>query len=217
MSISRIILIRHAHSQKNAEDRHGGQGRELTEQGRKELEKLHRYLKSQLCIKTPIIYHAPIAQAEFTAHYLNSSFSTIDHTDQRIRSLNLGILSGLSREEAATRYPGPAKRLEEWRNGNLRIEELNIPQSEVFHNFWERGVSFLEEMLLRRNYDGDLIIVGTRSILILLTNILLQDTFLVSKPYTVFEFNNCGVTVFRYLGQLKAELICQNETKFLDT
>lgn len=215
MPFQRIILLRHAHSEKNAEDRHGGEGRGLTSLGYDELTRLTLYLKRHVQICNPRIFYTPITQAEISARFLGEQFKTICDTDQRIRPLNLGVLSGLSREEAAKLFPEPAKRLEEWRRGDLRFDELEIPNAENFSAFWDRGVSFLMDRLVAPNETADLLIVGTRSILILLSNILLRNTFLTGKPYTVFEFNNSGITILRYIRELDAELICQNETSFL--
>ncbi len=215
MPIQRIILLRHAHSEKNAEDRHGGEGRDLTPSGYNELARLTLYLKSRVQICNIRIFYTPITQAEISAKYLGKQFKAVCDSDQRIRPLNLGVLSGLSREEAAKLFPEPAKSLEEWRKGLLRFDQLIIPNAEHFSYFWARGVSFLKDRLIAPNETADLLIVGTRSILILLSNILLRNTSLAGKPYTVFDFNNSGVTILKHIRELDAELICHNETSFL--
>lgn len=215
MPIQRIILLRHAHSEKNAEDRHGGEGRILTSSGYNELARLTLYLKMNVQICNPRIFYTPITQAEISARYLGEQFQTICNADQRIRPLSLGVLSGLSREEAVKLFPEPAKRLEEWRKGNLRFDQLKIPNAENFSDFWDRGTSFLKDRLVAPNEVSDLLIVGTRSVLILLLNVLLRNTFLAGQPYSVFDFSNSGVTILRYIRELDAELVCHNEISFL--
>ncbi len=96
----------------------------------------------------------------------------------------------------------------------MRIEELNIPGMGDFDAFWKQGYAFLQEHL-NTDDDGDLVVIGTRSILILLLNILLRDTTLKGKHYTVFDFDTCGVSMLQHLGELNAELLFHNQTSFL--
>jgi len=213
--LGHIVLIRHAHSEKNAEDRHGGEGRNLTQRGKRELDMLIEYLQSELSVSPSVIYYTPLTQTQLTAQFLCRALHTKCLTDERLRALNLGVLAGLSKEEAARKYPMAAERLEKWRQGSLKIENLDIPEAENHFHFWDRGVSFLENILGRGKTKDDFVVVGTRSILILLLNILIRETDLAGKPYTMFKFDNSGVTLLRYLGQLKAKLIFQNKTTFL--
>jgi len=214
MPTRRIFLVRHAHSEKNLEDRHGGEGRGVTEKGFLELQGLANFLRKEAEINSITIFSSPIAQAEISAQYLANQFNTPFQTDDRLRSLNLGVLGGLSRQEAAELHPEPAQRLESWRKGQLGLYELNIPGAEDPDKFWSRGYSFLKEQLMVDEHNRDQVIVGTRSILILLMNILLKETSLKGKPYSLFEFDNCGTSTLEYIGTLKANLISHNQTNY---
>ena len=215
MRDNRVFLIRHAHSLKNVRDQHGGPGSEITEQGQLEINALSTFLISVEQVNHPEIHFTNKPQAASTARMLSSKLDTSAQTDPRIDSLNLGVLGGLSREEAARRYPEPAERLEEWRKGLCKIQNLNIPEAEPFDHFWARGMSFLEEEIHALDSGEDLIVVGTRSILILLENILLQNTELENEEYKVFHFDNSAVTKCLLLDGLNAKLIYHNNTSFL--
>lgn len=213
MSKCRVFLIRHAESEKNVEDRHGGVGRPLTKKGYRQLDLLVTYLK-RLRIHSSTIYYAPITQAELSAEYLASQIGVSCQSDERIRPLNLGVLGGLSRSEAVELYPESAQRLEDWRSGSLDIKDLDIPNAESFDSFWKRGEAFIENLIPQvEGCNGlDFVIIGTRSTLILLTNILLKNSILFGKGYAVYNFDTCSVTMIEVGEKRESTLVFQNKS-----
>lgn len=209
--VQRVALVRHAHSEKNEEDRHGGPGRQLTELGRRQLISLSEFLKGDLGMRLPFIASSGKQQVHETATWLANSLSCNSVVDSRLEPLGLGVVAGLSRAEAAVQHPSVADRFERWRKGELTIEDLEIPEGESFEEFWERGLSFLREYLHESSSYEELVIVGTRSILILILNIMLRRTELKLARYSVFDFDNSGVTLLSHLGQSDGVVLFLNK------
>jgi len=106
--------------------------------------------------------------------------------DERLRGLNLGVIAGLSRADAALEYPEAARRLEEWRRGQLLLNELRLPGAEPVDQFRRRVVAGLSEAV--NNAQGAVAMVLTRSVLIMATNLLsLEDQFSY-EMYRSYEF-----------------------------
>lgn len=208
----RVFLVRHAQSHKNIEDRHGGPGSHLTPRGIIDTNKLSSFLL-QMDLRAPSIFSSARSQVSATAFSLAESLKVPCNVDQRIEPLYLGVLDGLSRTEAEERFPEPARRLEEWRQGTRRIFELDIPRAETFQSFLRRGEEFLSEKL--EGQSSDIIVVGTRSILILLANLLLRDERPIDESYRLLEFDNCGVSCFKMNAAGSWDLLFHSMTSFL--
>lgn len=210
----RVFLVRHAQAYKNVEDRHGGAGSQLTPRGLIDIHKLSAFLL-QVDLRAPSIFSSARSQVSATASSLAGRLKAPWTVDQRIEPLYLGVLDGLSRTEAEERFYEPACRLEEWRRGTRRIFELDIPSAEPFQSFLQRGEEFLSEKL-EEGQSSDIIVVGTRSILILLANLLLRDGRPIDESYRLLEFDNCGVSCFKANAAGSWDLLFHSETSFLE-
>ena len=187
-----IIIARHGESLKNVQDRHGGPGEPLTAKGKEEVDNLVSSI-SKISVQPRIIYCSNIPQVLETARILSDSLIAKITFDERIRPLDLGVLSGLSREEALQRYPGPAELMEKWRRGEIEIGQLEIPLAEGLEAFWKRGLSFIDSIKYQKGLD---IIVGTRSILTLLISILLKRGIEPGGGYKAIEIPSGGFATF---------------------
>lgn len=193
---SEICLVRHGYSTKNEEDRHGGDGL-LTPRGRKEIERAYFRIEAfyrplnHLIMR---IYSSSSPQVLSSAKILSRRFHVNISVDPRIEPLDLGVLSGLSIEEAKARYPGSASRLQEWRDGKREITQLYIPRSENLKEFWQRGVDFIHDL---GNLGGLSIVMGTRSILTLLINIMLGHSINRGDGYCAIEVPTGGIASFK--------------------
>ena len=143
------------------------------------------------------IYYSDAIQAFQTAEMISSHFNVPIINDNRIKPLDMGCVAGLSRDEAQQMYPEAAGRLDMWRTGRLEIRDLMLPGAESFDSFWNRGVSFIEEIATKQNV---FVLVGTRSLLILLLNILLNRSPYKEKEYHPWLFLNGSVTSLTYDG-----------------
>lgn len=189
-----ILLVRHPEARKNVEDRHGGEGTDLTERGIHHCEDISRYV---------INTYSPLDQSLLVGHNAQQVRDTVERLgallgikplyDQRLVGLNFGALSGLSRAEAMQQWPDAALRLELWRQGQLRIDELNIPQGEDLIVFKNRVESLLRNWI--EMPDINLIIaVCTTSTLIMLVNLIELGALFSYQLYKVKEFNPGSIT-----------------------
>ncbi len=199
--LNSIILVRHAECYKNVRDEHGGKGDVLTKKGKKQLLSLSKKidrLNIQHQIPANILFYSDVNQIKQTAEYLSIKLGVPARVDERIVPLNLGILDGLSKEEAMTKFPDEASQLEKWRSGMLEIRNLQIPCAESFDTFWKRGKSFIFE--LTKN-STSAIVIGSRSVLILLMNILLDQNPYVDGKYYPYDFSCASIAYFSYTNK----------------
>lgn len=216
-SIQSFYFIRHSVSYKTLEDRHGGDGQPLTEQGRLDAKYLSKFLSQEIphSIRgNSKIFISGLPQVQETAEVISENLSIPKHYDVRLRNASLGLLSGLSKEEAMTKYPEYALSLERWRKGEIPINEVNIPNFESTYDFQKRIFSFLHDVFAMADLKTA-IIVGTRSSGLMLTNILLGYHKNDESKYVRYLFDPSSVTKFRITDYLLGELQFHNRTDFL--
>lgn len=200
--MSWILLIRHVECYKNIRDEHGGKGDNLTAHGYDQINVLIKrinYIKTKFFSEKKLefngVWYSEIIQIEETAKLLADSLSLETIYDQRIRPLDLGILSGLSKKDALKRHPKAASELEKWRQGKLEIRNLILPGAENFQSFYQRGQDFIQ--YISKNKINS-IIIGSRSILTLLTNILLARDPYKNKQYHPWIFDLASICLFSH-------------------
>jgi len=174
-----IVLLRHGHAKKNEERRHGGAGSPLVELGRVQCQKLlatrrdlSRYFQS--------IIIAPRPQCRDTGTLLAQHLGLPLREAALLEPVFLGVVDGLSEVEAVTRYPDYASLLARWRAGKCEVCDLNIPGMERPDVFYTRGQRFLTECV---QLGESSIVVGTRSVLVLLASVLLGRTPVIGGGY----------------------------------
>lgn len=192
-----LILVRHAECYKNIRDEHGGGGDALTETGQKELvslgQDIERIATHHKVNLDQVLYSPSVIQIAQTAEYLAKYLNTLLIEDKRIKPLDIGVIAGLSRAEALRRFPDASFRLEQWRSGNLEIRDLSLPGAEQFDDLWNRGNTFIEE--IERSGKSSLV-VSSRSILILLLNILLGRNPFIDGQYHPWNISCGSITCF---------------------
>ncbi|MBU4222659.1 MAG: histidine phosphatase family protein [Euryarchaeota archaeon] len=196
-----LFLVRHAECYKNIRDEHGGKGDILTEKGKKQLSSLSKNIKHIIAlqrISITVLFYSNTIQAVQTAEYLSKKLKVPLRVDERIAPLNLGLLAGLSSEEATTKFPEAESRIEKWRAGKLEIRDLCLPDAENFDIFWNRGQSFITELTKERT---SAIVVGSRSTLILLMNMLLYRNPYVNGEYHPWNFACASFACFSYANE----------------
>lgn len=215
MNLERVVLIRHAESTKSRENRHGGIGLPLTERGIAETHELAKWLFENLISNpaTTKIYSGNVLQARQTSEVLSEPANIPITVDDRLRNIDLGILAGLSEEEAIKQYPDAALSLENWRRGLIPIEQVYIPNAETMFQFHSRIKGFLQDL-----FDDNLlcaIIVGTRSVAVAITNILLGHHKYDESGYKRYSFDPASISSFRVEKFLQCELEFLNQTNHL--
>jgi broad specificity phosphatase PhoE len=129
------------------------------------------------------------------------------------QGISLGVLAGLSRDEALLNYPEAAQRLELWRKGCLKIDKLLIPSAEPVDSFKERVAKVLNEWVACNSHPT-IVAVCTRSTLIMMTNLItLADTFSYSQ-YRVYEFIEGSLTEIDIIGS-SAHIFAINSNQLL--
>lgn len=190
---TKIIIIRHAQSIKNIKDIHGGNGESLTLLGQKQASALAIRLSNfGICYSNATIIYPQNVQTRETAEIISNKLTVPMYNISDFKPLYLGIVHGLSNEAVADKYPQIYDLLFKWRNKELEICDLAIPEMEEPSEFYKRGLKVLDR-LNRGKYN---IFIATNSLYILLLNIMFGNTCIKGGGYKHFDIPNCGLTMF---------------------
>lgn len=195
-NFSHLYLIRHAESIKNLRDEHGGKGDNLSDKGIEQCKKIFHFLNNEVESPNCILYYHSNPQVEQSAKIFCLENFYEYSCDDRLKGIYLGILAGLSKDEALALDADSAIRLEQWRKGGLTIDKLFIPHAEHVSEFYTRIFTFVNEKILPNIPKHDFIIFGTRSTLIMLVNIFQLGQSFNFQNYKVYEFDSGGITRF---------------------
>lgn len=192
-NFNKIILLRHAESIKNIKKIHGKCSEKLTEVGVQQAKNVAKYLHTFLNISTLKIFTMDSNYTKETAEILSRFFKIKINYSIDFAPINLGLADGLSDDELLLRYPETYKLFGKWRRREIDIKELKVPGIEPYMTFWERGKDFIDKL----PNDGDIVLVCSNSLIILLTNILLNNHPQLTDNYKHISIPNCGVIVFK--------------------
>ncbi len=194
-----LILLRHAEALKNIEDRHGGAGTALTETGRAQTAEVASWLSaSKIDIKTAWYSNQP--QVIQTLNIIQNEINIEVFYHEYLDPLDLGKLAGLSREEATRLFPKEAAQMEEWRKGHLEVQELHLHGGESPQLFYERGLKFFKEIVCPKK--DSILIVTSRSVMILMISILLGRTPTPGGGYVEIPMCPCEIFSFYHDGKI---------------
>jgi broad specificity phosphatase PhoE len=214
MKFRRLFLVRHAESFKNIRDEHGGPGDRLSAEGIEQCSKIRSFLRHEdLDEKNTIVFWHSVPQIAETAKRMCIDNHYESVRDERLKGIHLGVLAGLSRSEALRRFPGPAGRLERWRDGKLDIDKLEIPEAESATEFHRRIKSFVEDEIMS-NSIPNIVITGSRSTMIMILNIFLLGKSFNFSDYKQYDFDCASITKLVFSKE-KALLEFLNNTRFL--
>lgn len=213
-SKSRIFFfVRHGEALKNVEDRHGGMGTALTDRGRNQMASLSDYFNKRLRhIKDVGLIAQTVPQVSQSATIIGQKLSITPCWDERLRGIDLGVLAGLSKSEVESKYPEAAVRMEEWRQGKRRMNQLYIPGAETAHQFETRVRESLRDMATGTPYSH-VIVVCTRSVLIMLINIAKRGGKIDYEYYSPYDFEPASISELTFSNN-SFHLVCQNETDY---
>lgn len=168
--MTKYLFIRHGQCHKNLEDVTGGEGSALTNRGISQARSAAAELTGRF--PRPHVVACPATQTVETATIIAETLGCPATIDETLRPAGLGLLSGLTPDEAERLYPEYARLLRRWRNYEIEAHELKIPGIEPPSTFWNRAISSIR----RHEGKGDIIVVATRSIMVLAANIGLNRT-----------------------------------------
>lgn len=194
--LAKVCLLRHATARKNLEGRHGGTGTALTAAAPAELTPVVARL-GLIRPRLGQLLSSPRPQCIQTAEILSSQLQLPWTSNLDLKPLHLGVLDDLTDTEAATLHPAVASRMDNWRRGLSEISDLNIPDAEDVAAFYSRGLCFLNAL---PTHSTSTLIVGTRSILVLLASIMYGRTLRVGGGYREIPWPPVGLLVFERLS-----------------
>jgi broad specificity phosphatase PhoE len=191
-----VVLIRHGQAVKNVEDRHGGDGSSLTDLGVEQSlavgERLARFVPFR-------VLYTPRTQARDFARLLAATVDAAEPVPLDLEPFNLGVLSGLSDEEARQAYPELAAQMAAYRDGRLEMRGLALPQGDTAASFHRRTVAAAATI---HAYPGSVCVVGTRSVLVGLANTLRGRSPVLGGGYCEIPWQNAGYCVLTVEGEV---------------
>lgn len=100
----KLLIIRHGQSEADLLDVHEGRADfPLTALGHRQAKAMAAYVKARYRVER--IYCSPLLRARQTADHLAAAFDLQPEAEPRLMEFNNGLLAGLSRKEAAEKYP----------------------------------------------------------------------------------------------------------------
>lgn len=201
-----LYLVRHGQSEGNAENRFGGHSATpLSARGRREAEQTARALLPE---NITAIYSSDLPRAVHTAEPLARAIGVEINQTSAFRERSVGVMEGLTFEEAAARHPEQYARLLE------RDFEHVLHLGESYRQLLDRSSSALE--LATRKHQGQSIAVfshaGTISILVL----HLMGALDAPQPRPVWIGSaNCSIARFAVRADGFVRVLAINDTRHL--
>jgi broad specificity phosphatase PhoE len=184
----KILIVRHAECEKNLIGIPGGGGATLTKEGIQQASCFASELKGKNS-EISRVRACPTIQTIETANIIANEFDLSVTVDADLRSIDLGVLSGVPIAEARVHYPLSSASMDGWRSGQLEIEELKIEGMETPKSFYSRGAQALVDIYA--NHRGGIeIIVCTTSFMILFEYIKERVSYHMGQGYRCKNYDN---------------------------
>lgn len=204
-----LLLLRHAEAYKNVLNQHGGSGSALSPEGINEARRVGQFIEN-LGLTASVVKVIDKPQCLQTAQIIVEESNHRQFEIASLSTFSLGVLDGRSEEDVRANFQELAALLDRWRSGNAEAHELRaIPSATDPTWYFEQGEFFLSELktiLLER----DVILIATRSVLVLLTNVILRRRPSVGGGYREVPWSNASYAVFSIgvdgLFRLKREI-----------
>jgi alpha-ribazole phosphatase len=204
--ITKLYLIRHGQSGGNAEGRFGGHSpTPLSLLGQTQAE-----LASQALAKERItaIYSSDLLRAVQTAKPLAKLMSLDVEKRQAFRERNVGVLEGLTFDEAQKMYPKDYEALV------YRDVHHVITNGESYAQLLKRTTAELDEILIKNKGGRIAIFAHTGTICFMTLQILGAITpETTHTPWLITS--NCGVNKFEFRERNNVRVMCINDTRHL--
>lgn len=189
-----LFLLRHGESQKNRDNKHGIVKTKLTTKGKNELSGIIKMLSEINFRQQPTLYFSKLStQVIETVNIITNHLNYDKVEDELLAPIFLGVVNGLTEEECLNQYPSISSNIKDWMQGKTDISNVIIPGAESATEFWNRGENFINQV---KSQTAPAIVVGDRSILILLINHLMKNSIHTKGTYRFFTIPTGGLQTF---------------------
>ena len=206
METTRVLLVRHGESQGNAERRFGGHtATPLSELGHRQAEATARALAAE---GVTAIYSSDLLRAVQTAQPLVRATGLELTTTSALRERSVGLMEGLTFEEAAAAHP------EEYAALLRRDFEHVLAGGESYRQLLDRAAAGLD-LAVEQHRGGTIALFShTGTICILVLHLMGALDAPALKPVWLSS-SNCGITRFTIEHGGLIRLTAANDTRHL--
>jgi broad specificity phosphatase PhoE len=206
MLTTHVIIIRHGQSQGNAEGRFGGHtDTPLSPRGRKQAQATARALASE---KFDAIYSSDLPRAIETASPLAKLTGVSLETTDALRERSVGVMEGLTFEEAAEQHP------EQYQALLRRDFEHVLLGGESYRQTLDRASRQLDEAIEQHKGGRIALFAHTGTICILILHLMGALDAPDLKPVWIATAN-CGIARFELRDDDFVRVLCINDTRHL--
>ena len=206
MSITRLLFVRHGQSGKNVEGRFGGHSMTpLSELGRQQAGKTAEALASE---EVSVIYSSDLPRAVETAEPLSEMLGVELNKTSVFRERNVGVLEGLTFEEAKQKHPDDYYALVR------RDVNHKITNGESYRDLLDRSTRTLNE-ILRTHRGRQVAIYSHTGTICFLTLYLMNAIHRRTKNTPWLLTSNCGINRFEIRRRDNVRVVALNDTRHL--
>ncbi len=149
--MKKLYYVRHGESTYNAQNRYAGSlDCELSAKGKEQAEIVGEKLVDE---DIDIIVASPQTRAQQTAAIINQYLKLKIETEEDLREIHVGLYEGLTREEAAAKYP------DRWKQGINRSFTFSPHEGETALDVQNRVYAAMDRILARHG-DKNVLIVA---------------------------------------------------------
>lgn len=201
-----VLLIRHGQSEGNAERRFGGHtATPLSPRGRKQAQATAQALKDD---QLTAIYSSDLARAVETAQPLARLTGLPVDTTEAFRERSVGVMEGLTFEDAAQRHP------EEYAALLRRDFEHVLSGGESYRQLLDRARNKLDEVIEQHQGGRIAVFSHTGTICIMALHLMGALDAPELKPVWISSAN-CGITRFELRADGFVRVLAVNDTRHL--
>ncbi|MDQ1707362.1 MAG: 2,3-bisphosphoglycerate-dependent phosphoglycerate mutase [Pyrinomonadaceae bacterium] len=205
-STTHVVIIRHGQSQGNAEGRFGGHtDTPLSPRGRKQAEATAKSLGSE---KFDAIYSSDLPRAIATATPLAKLTGASLETTDALRERSVGVMEGLTFEEAAEQHP------EQYQALLRRDFEHVLLGGESYRQTLDRASRKLDEAIAQHKGGRIALFAHTGTICILILHLMGALDAPELKPVWIATAN-CGIARFDLRDDGFVRVLALNDTRHL--
>ncbi len=206
MLSTHVVIIRHGQSQGNAEGRFGGHtDTPLSPRGRRQAEATARALASE---NFAAIYSSDLPRAIETATPLARLTRAPLETTEALRERSVGVMEGLTFEEAAEQHP------EQYQALLRRDFEHVLLGGESYRQTLDRASRKLDEAIEQHKGGRIAIFAHTGTICILILHLMGALDAPELKPVWIAT-SNCGIARFDLRDDAFVRVLVINDTRHL--
>ena len=202
-----VVIIRHGQSQGNAEGRFGGHtDTPLSPRGRRQAQATARALASE---KFNAIYSSDLPRAIETATPLAKLTGALLETTEALRERSVGVMEGLTFEEAAEQHP------EQYQALLRRDFEHVLLGGESYRQTLDRASRKLDEAIEQHQGGRIVMFAHTGTICILILHLMGALDAPDLKPVWIAT-SNCGIARFDLRSDGFVRVLAINDMRHLE-